>query len=210
MSIEKGSLGTEGLLTKTQFASTATEKELDLQPLMDTLSAFSDNAQMVEKFIVDMFGLILVSQDYEGAYIHYGRKYYLRSEQYVMKEFEQAKIGGAPSTYLRELLDELIHVRFENNPKAMVRAITLLDLEPYPERNVTDDLVQLSQWCDEITMRVKVNFTDLVERFEAEVMPITNYLMGGEYRKKLREIRNKLNEYAKEITVGTQPQPAQA
>lgn len=197
--IEKGTLGTDGILSAAPRERTATEREIDLQPLMDALSAFSANAEQVHKFIVDVVGKIVFGDDFIEAYIHYGRKYYLRSEQYVMEEFDNAKKSGAPETYLRELLEELIHVRFENNPKALIRAMILLDLEPFPARTNVDEVIKYANYCSRETIVIKANFNDFIERFENENGHIVAFGAEQEYNKKIQAIKQKLIEYAKEI-----------
>lgn len=201
--IEKGALGTDGLLTAMPRERTATEVDNNTQPLQDTLASFSHNAEVVEGFITDCFGRVMFDGDWDGSYVHYGRKYFLRSEQFVMDEFEKSKKGGAPESYLRELLEELFYVRFENNPKALIRAMILLDLEPYPARNSAEEVILASPYCSEETLKVKFNFNDFVERFEYENGPIVAYGAEKDYKQKISEIKTKLLQYAKEI----QPKP---
>jgi hypothetical protein len=207
--IEKGALGVEGVLSRTDVKQeTATRAELDLQPLIDTLSSFAGNAESVHEFCVNRIAEVRY-ETFERAHIHYGRKFFLRSEKEVMEDLKVSREAGANESFLRELTEELYHVRFENNPNALNRALMLLDLEPLPTKNLIEDLEFAKFQTDELTMIMKVNFNDLVERFERENGPITQY-KAKSYTKAITEIQNKLKEYAKEIEPVSPPETGSA
>jgi len=147
---------------------TATQVESDLQPLHDTLNAYSSNAESVRKKLTDLLGKIYFKESYEGSYIHYGRKYFLKSKERVVEEFQKAKDGGMNDAFLKELLEETYYVRFENNPMALQRSLMLLDIEPIPTRNKIEEIVQIAPFTSTETLLIKVNFNDLIERFERE------------------------------------------
>lgn len=205
--IEKGALGVEGILTRdTVAAETATKAELDLQPLMDTLSSFSANAEQIHSFIINTIGKVVYGDEFEGAYIHYGRKYFLKTEKSIIAEYEEAKTGGANESFLKELLEELYHTRFENNPSALMRSLMLLDIEPLPTRNNIDELVKIKEFTLPEILVAKVNFNDLIERFERENGAITFYKPEADYSKRVQEIQTKIIEYAKEYKISFTPQ----
>lgn len=211
--IEKGVLGVEGILQRSTGQKTLGGQELDLQPLMDTLSSFSSNAEAINTFIVNRIGEVRYKSTFIKADIHYGRKYFLRSEQNIMKEFKDAKEAGANDSFLMELTDELYHVRFENNPKALHRALMLLDIEPLPMRNSVEELLQMIGHVSEQTLKLKFNFNDLVEKFEREFGPITEYNYqdtdtAKEYYTRVEQIQTKLYEYAKAIETPKPEPPA--
>lgn len=206
--IEKGVLGVEGILTTNKSVQqTATETELDLQPLIDTLNSYSANAESVRQRLTDLIGKYLYPTEYIDSYIHYGRKYFLKSEERVIQEYSDAKAGGANESFLKELLEELYYVRFENNPSALRRSLMLLDIEPMPTRNSMEELILVKEFCDVLTLKIKVNFNDLVERFEREIMPITMFKPELEYNKRISEILKQLSVYATEINP-PKPEPA--
>lgn len=207
--IEKGVLGVEGILTTNKSVQqTATETELDLQPLIDTLNSYSANAESVRQSLTDLIGKYLYPNEYIDSYIHYGRKYFLKSEERVLAEYKEAKEGGANESFLKELLEELYYVRFENNPSALRRSLMLLDIEPMPTRNSMDELILVKEFCDPLKLKIKVNFNDLIEKFEREIMPITMYKPELEYRQRISEILKQISVYATEINPPKPPEPA--
>jgi len=203
--IEKGALGVEGVLNRvngnkgTSKTNTATQVEADLQPLHDTLNAYSSNAEEVRQTLTDFLGFVYFPNNYEGSYIHYGRKYFLKSEQRVVEEYQLAKDGGMNDAFLKELLEETYYVRFENNPMALKRSLMLLDIEPLPTRNKIEEIALIAPYTNPETLLIKVNFNDLIERFERELMPITMFQPNQEYSKRISEIQKQISVYAKEI-----------
>ena len=205
--IERGALGVEGLLSldERSNAETATGRSIDLQPIMDTLEPFSQNASIVRQFLTDRVGEIW-SPSFEKSYIYYGRKYFLRSEQQVLDELKHAKEAGASKSFIKELMTELYWIQFEGNPMARDRAILLLDVEPFPEVGSTEELVLLKEFADPVMLIVKSNFNDFIERFEEENGNIVAYQMEQDYATKVKDIKSILYKYGTEAK-GRIPQP---
>lgn len=195
--IEKGSLGIEGIFERATGRETATGRELDMQPLIDTLSSYSANAEYVRKFLTNLIGKVVFGANWKGCEIFYGRKYFIRSEDNIMKELEMARKAGATISYMKELQDELTYIRFERNPEALSRAMILNEIEPFNGFRFED--VNTFLFINEDDYKVKVYFNDFIERFETENGNVVDYVKSGEnYKKKLQEIKLKLREYARE------------
>lgn len=195
--IEKGILGVEGMLETSPSRETATKVELNLQPLIDTLSSYSANAETVRKFLTNIIGKLYFGASWKGCEIFYGRKYFIRSEDNIMKELEQARKSGATISYLKELQDELTYIRFERNPEALSRAMIINEVEPY--NGFTFDQVNTFKFINKEDYIIKTNIADFIERFEFENGNIVEFVKkGNNYKKQLSEIKTKLNKYAKE------------
>jgi hypothetical protein len=95
--IEKGALGIEGHIARESGAETATGREIDLQPLFDTLTSFSQNGEFVEAFLTDTIGKAryndsnVTGQRYEGSTILWGKQFFIRSSDVIEKEYKEAK-----------------------------------------------------------------------------------------------------------------------
>lgn len=200
--IEIGSLGVEGLLTvsDTGEKETAFKAELDTQPLFDTLNSYSKNAEAIEEFLTDRMGEIMYESAWMGSHIHYGRKYFLRSESDVMNELKLAYEAGVPRTYIIELLEELYWIRFAGNPKALHRALLKLLIEPLPETNLVSDITGLQAFITEEKLILKTNINDYIERYEAEVGHLEEFDENGNFdaRKSADSITLKIKTYVSE------------
>lgn len=195
--IEKGVLGIEGMLETSPSRETATKVELNLQPLIDTLSSYSANAETVRKFLTDMIGKIYYGANWKGCQIFYGRKYFIRSEDNIMRELEQARKSGATISYLKELQDELTYIRFERNPEALSRAMIINEVEPY--NGFTFEQVNEFKFINKNDYIIKTNIADFIERFEFDNGNIVEFVKNGNnYKKQLSEIKTKLKIYAEE------------
>ena len=198
--IEKGALGVEGILVKSTKNETATGKELDLQPLLDMLSDFAKNGQIVEQFLTDCIGDALYNdvnnntEIYKGCKIVWGQKFFIKSAETINKEFAEAKISGIPSSLLLDYLHDNIYTKYENNSKYMSRALMLLELEPLPTYAI-DDVKDIINKDDLI---LKIYFNDFIERFERENGSILYFKNELEYASKLNEITKVLYVYVAE------------
>ncbi len=194
--IEKGVLGVDGILETGKSSETATGRELDMQPLIDTLSSYSSNAEWVRKFLTDLIGSVFYGANWKGCDIFYGRKYFIRSEDNIMKELKQAREAGATASYLKELQDELTYIRFERNPEALTRAMIINEVEPF--NGYTFEQINTFLFINRNDYVIKTNINDFIEQFETEKGNIVEFVTtGGNYKLKLKEIKSKLQEYAK-------------
>ena len=197
--IEKGVFGMEGVLSLSSKNETATGKELDLQPLVDLLSDFSMNGEMVEEFITDAIGIAryndtnTTGQRYEGSTINWGKRFFVKSTFMIEEEYKNAKIAGIPNSTLNEILDELIHTKYENNPNALKRSLILKEIEPFPTYTAME-LLELG--VDAIDLNIKIYFNDYIERFEREYAELLVYKSGLDFSKKVDEIKEIIKGYA--------------
>lgn len=199
--IEKGALGTDGILSHEKKQETATAKEIDTQPLFDTLTNFSNNGQYVERFLTNAIAEARYNDNndtgerYEGSTILWGKQFFIRSVNAIEKEYEEAKEGGAPDYFLKGLLEELNFTKYDNNPQAKQRAVTLSILEPFVTKTVTE-VKELG--VDVVDLTIKTYFNDFIERFELENVNVVDFMSTSPYSSKIQAINAELIKYAEE------------
>jgi hypothetical protein len=125
-----------------------------------------------------------------------------------MADYGIAKTAGATDAQLKEILREIIHVKYENDPVAEERAQMLLDAEPLVTKTATE-LLALTFQVDEETLKVKINFNDLVERFEREKGPVNMFMRNSPYGERIDKIQKQIYEYAKDIRPVSPPSPSE-
>lgn len=208
LNIEKGALGTEGVLSNKTKRETATGKEIDFQPLLDELDTFSTAAEEVERFLTDAIGYIRYRDEYVGSNIHYGRRYFVRGIVSLEQEYLEAKAKGLPSTILKSILEEIIFTRFENNPEDQLRHLMLIGITPQPTLSIEleADYLRLVDMMQRGVMTkdewvVKLNFNDLIERFEIEFGPITKYKRDLSKGQRVTLIKQELLKMAQEAII---------
>lgn len=199
--IEKGALGTDGVLASEKKQETATGKEIDTQPLFDTLTSFSNNGQFNEQFLTDALGVARYNDSnetgkrYEGSLILWGKQYFVRSTQVIEKEYLESKKAGAPDYFLKGLLEELNFTKYDNNPKAKQRSVILSILEPFVVKTV-EEVQKLD--VDTVDLTLKTYFNDFIERFELENINIVDYMSNSPFKTKIESIHNELIKYSEE------------
>ena len=179
-------------LVKAQI-QTATEIVLNLKPLEDKISSILDNIERVEKFMTDSVGKMYYKAKYGGCQVHYGRKLNIRDENLILNEIEQSKRAGMPESQVRLLIEELIMTRYRNSKSDMIRALMLLDLEPFSVLSVEN--VNAIELIDEIDKKMKVYFDDYVDRFENEKGRIDLFMAGEPMQKRITKIKKTIQKY---------------
>jgi len=165
-------------------SETATGRMLDVQSIHAKLLLVSENAEEVEKFLTNAIGQIRYAGDYKGAIINYGKKYFIRSADEIEMMYQTAKKSGMATHILDAYIEELIYLKFGNDPVELQRQLMLNTLEPFIHLS-PKEVKELE--VSEQDYLMKVYFTDYIERYEQEVKPI---VMSTQ-----EEIRIKLNEY---------------
>lgn len=207
--IEKGVLGAEGILARETKQQTENSKLLDRQPTIDLLTGFSVNGQEVEKFITDTIAIARYNDSNDtgtrfiGSTINWGKKFFLKTTSEIEQEYKEAKEAGVPISTLSEMLDELIHTKFENNPMLLKRSMILKELEPFPTYTAKEvkDL-----GVDPIDLNIKIYFNDYIERFERENADVVVFKENVSFDKKLDEINKIIKGYAEEKLPKPEPE----
>ena len=135
-----------------------------------------------------------------SASISYGTEFYLMTSDELRERYKKAKESGMSEADLDGLLSQVIETEYRNNPQQLQRMIILSDLEPY--RHLTRDEVQALYDKGIIpleTLITKLNFADYVRRFEREQMNIIEFGENIDYEKKIKTIKERLLDYAREI-----------
>ena len=134
-----------------------------------------------------------------SAKINYGTDFYIYDVADLRRQYKSAKDNGASESELDALHDKIIEAEYRNNPTQLQRMIILSEIEPY--RHLTrDEVIELygKGIVSERDMRVKLNFSSYVRRFERENTNILEFGTQVPFVKKIENINNRLTEYAGE------------
>lgn len=173
---------------------TATGVVHDVQSVHDKLNIVSDNAQEVEKFLTDTLALIRYGSDYIDSAINYGRRYFVRSADEIERLYEAARTANLPTHLLDAYIEELIYVKFGNDPMELQRQLKLNELEPFIHLSAKDvkDL-----GVSQSDLFLKIYFNDYIEMYEREGNSISF--------SSTTDIAKKLAEYNKAKVDETKP-----
>ena len=117
----------------------------------------------------------------------------------LYSKYKQAKENGASNSELDAISQQILEVEYRNNPLVLQRMLILKQLEPYAHKTL-DEVLKLYDkgLLDEKLVRLKINFTTLIERFERENINIIEFASNKPLRQKIDIITNKLLEYVTE------------
>ena len=134
-----------------------------------------------------------------SAKIDYGTDFFLASVDELWSKYKQAKESGASESELDVLQNNILETEYRNDPSQLRRMKILADLEPY--RHMTrDEAIQMRDkgLISDSDLRIKLNFSNFVSRFERENTNILDFGREIQYAKKIDKIMSEFERYAKE------------
>lgn len=134
-----------------------------------------------------------------SAKINYGTEFYLYSPDELRNRYKAAKEAGASESELDMLQNRIVETEYRNDPTQMRRMLLMAELEPYRHLS-RSEVVDLygRNLVSETDMRIKLNFSNFVRRFERENMNILEFGNAIAFDKKIAAIYEAFARYADE------------
>jgi hypothetical protein len=136
---------------------------------------------------------------FKSLSFNYGTKFYLMNIEELLALYTSAKTTGASDAYLDTIMTQIIETQHSNNPIEKKRALISMELEPYRHMTKTEvfNLYKASpELIDLEELKVKLNFSDFIAKFERENIPLTDFGNKVSYREKINQIKTTLKNYA--------------
>ena len=131
-----------------------------------------------------------------SACINLGTDFYLYNVSELRAEYKAAKESGSSEAELDALQKKIIETEYRNDREQLQRMMLFADLEPY--KHLTRDEVRGLYEKGLVTKEeylIKLDFSNLVNRFERENMNIVEFASSVPYSRKIEIIIQKFNEY---------------
>mgnify|MGYP004505187569 CR=1 FL=1 len=138
-------------------------------------------------------------EQFISAKIDYGTDFFLASVDELWEKYKKAKESGASESELDMLQNSIIETEYRNDPTQLRRMKILADLEPY--RHMTrEEAIEMREknLISDSDLRIKLNFSNFVNRFERENTNILDFGTEIQYAKKIDKIMSEFERYAKE------------
>lgn len=172
------------------------------------LNALKTNFELAQKFIEDTVCKLRYGNAFISSSINWGTEFYVFTVTELYSKYKQAKDNGASNSELDAISQQILEVEYRNNPLVLQRMLILKQLEPYPHKTL-DEVLKLyeKKLINEKLVKLKINFSTLVEKFERENINIIEFASNKTLREKIDIINNKLLEYVSEdgFTTATEP-----
>ncbi len=152
-----------------------------------------------QKFVDETVCRLRYGDSFVSAKINYGTEFYLFDVEELRKRYKSAKDSGASEAELDALQTQLIETEFRHNPSQLQRMLILAELEPYRHlsRNEAGQLYSSGLMTEEDFM-IKMDFSNLIRRFERENINILEFGTQIPFSKKIDIINQKLKDYVSE------------
>ena len=163
---------------------------------------------MAQKFVEDTVCKLRYGGAFISSSVNWGTEFYVFTVTELYSKYKQAKENGASNSELDAISQQILEVEYRNNPLVLQRMLILKQLEPYPHKTL-DEVLKLyeKELLNENLVKLKINFSTLVEKFERENINIIEFASNKPMREKIDIINKKLLEYVTEIgtsaTTGT-------
>lgn len=201
-------VGSGGTVSEKE-AINETQVTANFESKTSVLNALKTNFELVQKFVEDTVCKLRYGGAFISSSVNWGTEFYVFTVTELYSKYKQAKENGASNSELDAISQQILEVEYRNNPLVLQRMLILKQLEPYPHKTL-DEVLKLyeKELLNENSVKLKINFSTLVEKFERENINIIEFASNKPMREKIDIINKKLLEYVTEIgtsaTTGTQ------
>ncbi len=156
------------------------------------------------KFIIDIMLTIRYSDSYTGSEINFGYEHYVQTVEDATKDYKAAKDSGLPAYILADKRNKIEGVLGRSDANKRNRFKILKAIDPFPDHTAQEVQAFISIGLPVELLYKKLQFSYLISRFEAEYVPVEEFIPSATFKFKIDFITNKINEYVKqEIASGT-------
>ena len=197
-------VGSGGTVSEKE-AINETQVTANFESKTSVLNALKTNFELAQKFVEDTVCKLRYGNAFISSSVSWGTEFYVFTVTELYSKYKQAKENGASNSELDAISQQILEVEYRNNPLVLQRMLILKQLEPYPHKTL-DEVLKLyeKKLIDENLVKLKINFSTLVEKFERENINIIEFASNKPMREKIDIITNKLLEYVTENdTTGT-------
>lgn len=193
-------VGSGGTVSEKE-AINETQVTANFESKTSVLNALKTNFELAQKFIEDTVCKLRYGAAFISSSVSWGTEFYVFTVTELYSKYKQAKENGASSSELDAISQQILEVEYRNNPLVLQRMLILKQLEPYPHKTL-DEVLKLyeKELLSENLVRLKINFSSLIERFERENINIIEFASNKPLREKIDIINKKLLEYVSEPT----------
>ena len=202
-------VGSGGTVSEKE-AINETQVTANFESKTSVLNALKTNFELAQKFVEDTICKLRYGDAFISSSVNWGTEFYVFTVTELYSKYKQAKENGASNSELDAISQQILEVEYRNNPLVLQRMLILKQLEPYPHKTL-DEVLKLyeKELLNENLVKLKINFSTLVEKFERENINIIEFASNKPMREKIDIISKKLLEYVTEIgtsaITGAQP-----
>ena len=160
------------------------------------LNKIKKGFEAAQQFVDETVCKLRYGDDFTAAKIDLGTEFYIYDANELRKRYKTAKESGASESELEALQTRIIETEYRNDPLAKQRMLLLSELEPY-KHLTRDEVVNLYDKgiISQEELLIKLNFANLIKRFERENINILDFGTQIPFSKKIETIKSELIKY---------------
>lgn len=191
-------VGSGGTVSEKE-AINETQVAANFESKTSVLNALKTNFELAQRFVEDTICRMRYGSDFLSSAISWGTEFYVFTVKELYDKYKQAKDNGASNSELDAITQQILEVEYRNNPLVLQRMLILKQLEPFPHLTM-NEVVTLAdrQLLDLRKVKLKLNFTQYIDKFERENINILEFASNKTLREKITLITNKLMEYVRQ------------
>lgn len=192
-------VGSGGTVSEKE-AINETQVAANFESKTSVLNALKTNFEMAQKFVEDTVCKLRYGDAFISSSVNWGTEFYVFTVTELYSKYKQAKDNGASTSELDAIAQQILEVEYRNNPLVLQRMLILKQLEPYAHKTLNEVLDLYDKGLlNEEAVKLKINFSALIEKFERENINIIEFASNKTMREKINIITEKLLEYVREI-----------
>lgn len=190
-------VGSGGTVSEKE-AINETQVTANFESKTSVLNALKTNFEQAQKFVEDTVCRFRYGSSFISSSINWGTEFYVFTVTELYAKYKQAKDNGALQSELDAISQQILEVEYRNNPLSLQRMAILKQIEPYPNNTISEVIALYDKGLlEEEKVRLKINFSSYIDRFERENINIIEFASGLTLSKKIEIITNKLLDYVK-------------
>lgn len=95
------------------------------------LYSYSEWAESIEKFVIDLCAGLMYGTDYKGCSVNYGDRYIMEGPDEIWLKYKDARSSGGSQAILDDLLRDYYESKYFGNPLALQKALKQMRVEPW-------------------------------------------------------------------------------
>lgn len=115
------------------------------------LYGYSDWAESIETFVIDLCAGLMYGSSYKGVSVKYGDRYIMEGPDEIWLKYSDARTKGASQAVLDDLLRDYYESKFYGNPLALQEALKQMRVEPWVHLTILQvqamDVMNIDKAC---------------------------------------------------------------
>jgi lipopolysaccharide export system protein LptA len=178
----------------------------------DVITKIKYQFEELHEWVIETLCRMAYGDKFLDCEVDYGSQFYLTDEYALLDSLSVAKDKRVPDAVISDLTRQYFETKYRADSETKKRMRIVLDLDPYPSKSIEDVYAIYAtspQLIGDENMQIKLNLDSLLQRFERENVPLTQFGNQYEYYQKIDIINKTIRGYAKTNSVdsGQQEQP---